>query len=242
MPPVEFVLPNEPSIMVFIGKQRSGKSYAIRSLMRDFQEHQPFSFGITYCKTKFNHGYDYMPPESVKDKFSIEALMSWVNKLREGAEKYAAQGKKFPRNYIILDDLVGAIKWYDGNMDNWVSTFRHTNKWVFITAQYLARGSSTTLRECTDYAFIFNTSNEESMKVCSTYYGQRMPGNDTSQRLECFMKTLNDVTEAQDHHCLLFMSRPDRKLAPGERFLSRDYYVSWKASPVDDDFKVVFRK
>jgi hypothetical protein len=232
----EFILPKEPALMVLCGKQRSGKSYAIKSLMQDFQSNEDtkFKYGIVFVKTKFNHAYDYIPDKMVKEDFETDKLMKWIDGLRN-RQKSLPPGEKLPRNFVILDDLMGVANFYDKPMISWISTFRHTNTWVFLTCQYLAQGTSTVVRECTDLAFIFNTSNLDSQKKLYIFYGQQMPGDTVKEKFNMFQKVLKDVTQSEEedtkHQCLLFV---------GNQTSAERSYLAWKADPVEDDFKMKF--
>lgn len=233
--PVGFTLPTEASLLVFVGKQRSGKSYAIKSLMSQYQKSQPFEFGVVFTRTKFNHAYDYVSDKRVYEDFSVEKLMKYIEGLRTINERKKKEKKVMGPNFIIFDDLMGVIDWYDKRLINWIGTFRHTNTTIFLAIQYLAQGTSTVVRECTNAAFMFNTSNLDSQKHLYIFYGQQMPGTKVVDKFEIFQKTMKAITESEneedDHQCLLFQAN---KKTPEKS------YCAWKADPVADDFKMKF--
>jgi hypothetical protein len=94
----------KPAIYLFIGKPASGKSYALKSLMFDFQKAKYFKFILAFVRTKFNHGYDWLPDEYVDDKYSDQKLLTHIEKLRAYRKK---SGKECPPNALIFDDLLG---------------------------------------------------------------------------------------------------------------------------------------
>lgn len=96
----------KPAIYLFIGKPASGKSFALKSLMFDFQKAKYFKFILAFCRTKFNHGYDWLPDEYVDDKYSDDKLLTHIEKLRAFRKK---SGKECPPNALIFDDLLGTV-------------------------------------------------------------------------------------------------------------------------------------
>ena len=224
-----FTLPTKPVIMVFVGRQESGKSYAIKSLMNQWAKIDHFSYGVVFTGTKFTGAYKYLPEKCVQEWKGNPSLQGYIEKLRKWQEK---TGKPCPPNFVILDDLLGSINWYDPWMTNWIGNFRHTNTTVIVAAQYLAQGSSTTFRECTNYAFMFNSSNEDSMKFMSKFFGGMklaVPGKD--RQIE-FERLLQRVTEAEQYQALLY--RNNRKTV-------QETFLAWKADPVPDDLKIKLR-
>ena len=191
-------LPRKPQIMCFIGKPESGKSHLIKSMLYDYAKHKYFKFGVTFVRTKFNHDYDYLPDRYVSEDFDIDKLKKHINKLRDWRKK---NNKKVPPNFVIFDDLLGQIDWYDQWMTNWVASFRHTSTSIFITAQYLqSKGGISTvrvLRECTNLAFIFNTKFKNSLKGLFEAYGQLFDNYDD------FVRHFQKITR-QKHHCLIY--------------------------------------
>lgn len=232
--PEGLVFPKEPCFIVLIGIPKSGKTYAVKSLMAQFQKHQPFAFGIVFTGTKFKNAYDFLPDKRVKDGYSHEKLLAYIDALKK---KEKESGKENKPNFIILDDLMGVAEWNDKRIVNWVANFRHTNTTVFLTAQRLAQGSSTTVRDCTDMAFIFNGNTFSSQEHLWNAYGQAMPGKTKGEKFDLFQEVIKAVTmceednEEDKHQALVFINRKQK---------AADSYLAWKADPVDEKFKMEF--
>lgn len=224
---IGFNLPKEAVWMTFCGRQRSGKSYAIRHIIQEtMKSDDPYEFGIVFVKTKFNGDYNYIDDKYVRDDFTVQALHRHIKNMEDWTKTHnnQMQGK----NFIILDDLQGLRDPNDPLMKSIVSTFRHTNTHFFISAQYLNVGTSTSERECSNYAFMFNTGSQRTMKSWYQYFGQVC---DSEKE---FIAVLKDVTsDAENHEALLFVQGAPTK---------RESYFSWKAGENDDDFKVVFAR
>lgn len=230
--PEGLVFPKEPCFIVLIGKPKSGKTYAVKSLMAQFQKHQPFTFGIVWTGTKFNNAYDFLPDNRVMETYSEDSLLGYIDVLKK---KQKASGKPNKPNFLILDDLMGIVKWNDTRIVNWTGNFRHTNTTVFVTAQRLAQGTSTCLRDFTDIAIMFNATTLSAQEHLFDAYGQSMPGKTKGEQLHLFQDVLKSITRCEDeddkHQALAFVN---------EKNYASDTYFAWKADPVDDDFKMEF--
>ena len=195
-----FILPSDPSIIVLAGKPKSGKSYAIRSIMYSCAKQGHFKFGICLTATKFNGDYDYLPDKHVWQGYDEARLEKYIDHLRQKTKEIKdKQGSKaqLPPNFVILDDLLGRIDMYSSFFANWVSTYRHTNTTIFITAQQLKRGISTTMRECTTFCFMFRTVFKDSVTALYESYGQLF------EDFEDFKENFIKVTSV-DHQALVF--------------------------------------
>lgn len=220
-----FRLPKEACFMIFCGRPRSGKSYAIRSIIQQIQQSDnPFHFGVVFTTTKFNTDYDFLDQKYVRDKFELSHLQDYIKGMEDWREKN--NGKLNSLNFVILDDLQGARDPNHPDMKAIVATYRHTNTTFIITAQYLNTGTSTGEREASVHTFLFNTGSKRSMTNWYSYFGQLCDNE------EEFIKKLKEVTgRASDHRALLCISgRPTK----------HESYLAWKADPVDEDFKIVF--
>jgi hypothetical protein len=165
-----WALPKKPAIMMFIGKPGSGKSHCIKSLLYSFQKNKFFGFGMAFVATKFNHDYEYLPDELVSDQYTDKNLEKYINLIKK---TILEKGKDaVPNNFIILDDLLGRIKFYSDEFTHFISTFRHTKTYVFISSQYLgAKGSSTALREYCNHAFLWRSNTANSVDMLYNAFG-----------------------------------------------------------------------
>lgn len=132
---------NDPNIFLFIGKMRSGKTYAVRSLVEEMcVTRKLWKFGLVIVRSKFNHDYDYIKNDKyVIEDYKEETLQKYVNGLRDRVKEVGKPN--MPHNFIVLDDMLGNINLYSPFMQNWIISFRHTNTSVIFTSQFLQRGT-----------------------------------------------------------------------------------------------------
>ena len=73
-------LKKKPQVYVMVGKPESGKSYMVKSLIRDFQTCNPpyFKFILAFVRTKWNGGYEYLPDEYVHENFDQPKLQAHI--------------------------------------------------------------------------------------------------------------------------------------------------------------------
>jgi hypothetical protein len=189
----------KPAIYLFIGKPASGKSYALKSLMFDFQKAKYFKFILAFCRTKFNHGYDWLPDEYVDDKYSDQKLLTHIEKLRAYRKK---SGKECPPNALIFDDLLGTVD--SDQMSNFLCSYRHTNTSIFLTSQYLmSKTTSTALREMVNYAFLWNSKFQNSLKAYEAF------GTLYSDKKE-FFEDFQRIT-SEKYTCMVYDANEDDK-------------------------------
>jgi hypothetical protein len=192
----------KPAIYLFIGKPASGKSYALKSLMFDFQKAKYFKFILAFVRTKFNHGYDWLPDEYVDDKYSDQKLLTHIEKLRAYRKK---SGKECPPNALIFDDLLGTVDWYSDQMSNFLCSYRHTNTSIFLTSQYLmSKTTSTALREMVNYAFLWNSKFQNSLKAYYEAFGTLY--SDKKEFFEDFQRITSEK-----YTCMVYDANEDDK-------------------------------
>lgn len=196
-------LPTKPEIMVYLGIPGTGKSVAIKALVRAMAKQQKLKFGICICPTAFNGGYDWLPKKWVWDRYDEAKLERYVGWLRDKTEKVGPANMK--PNFVILDDCLGRISWNSDFWSQWISTFRHTNTTILISAQSLkGKGTSMLLRDCTSRAFMFHTRMKNAMEGMYDAYGQIFPSYEAFK--ECF---LNTTRKKEEHKCLVYVSGKD---------------------------------
>lgn len=233
-----FELPTDPAIMVFVGSCAAGKSYMLRYCMYLWSQMHHFGFGLCFCPTSFNGDLSFLPKRAVKEEYNEEYLEAYIKNLRqkteEGKEKNGRDWQLKP-NFVIFDDclslLVGS-KFFN----NWVSTFRHTNTSILILTQYMAasRSVSTLLRNCTNYAFMWPQSLENSLEAMHSAYGQMFKRIDKSDKssYDQFCEAL-DKCRQRKYSCLVYKNSPD--------IINKEQaYTRIKASEFPQNFKMVF--
>jgi ABC-type dipeptide/oligopeptide/nickel transport system ATPase component len=210
-------------IMVFVGKQGSGKSFTLRALIKQFSQEGLFEFGQVFSGSSFNSDYDFMPKGSVDSEYSEEKFARYIQTLRNWLEKNPK--KKLPPNFLIMDDLLGKIKPNTGVFSNLVACYRHYSMTLIITSQYLNKNVSTLLREMTDVAFIYQSRFRNTRESLYNSYGQMLENQDE------FDAYLEDATK-EKYSCLVYQAGKDTK---------EEAYLSYKSPSEDKPFKLKFK-
>jgi hypothetical protein len=212
-------LKREPNVYCFIGKPKSGKSYMIKSLIKQLSEAKYFAWGVCITSTNFTDDYNYIPKESLWE-YDESRLAKYVTHLQEMTTE-----KKIHPNFMILDDLLGKINTSTPFWINFLSTFRKTQTSLFFASQYLQAkgGSSTLMREIADFSFCFRTMQLNSIKGLYNAFGQMF---DTEDK---FKAALMDATK-EKHHVLCYKNGFDT---------IEDSYSEFFVDPVED-FKLKF--
>ena len=134
-----FELPTKrASLILLLGKQGSGKTHFLKSLLRDGFKAGHFKFGRVYVRTKFNKDFDFMPEKSVHQDFSLDKIQTYCNKLAKWREEN--EGKMVPANVLVLDDMLGLLKSNDRRWINLLANLRHYGMTIIVTSQYFAAG------------------------------------------------------------------------------------------------------
>lgn len=196
---------DKPRIIALIGKKESGKSNTIKHLILKLQNE--LNFGLIFTRTKFDDGYNYVNPKYVIQGFDKKIFLDYL----QGIENYLSETdendekRKPPSNFLVFDDLVGILK-DDDDFINFIANHRHYGTHVFIGAQYLKKGVPTTLRECTNYAVMYNTKTENSLKGLHENFGGLF------DNFKEFKSTLLNTTK-EKFHALLYNASLDDKTA-----------------------------
>lgn len=187
------------SLTIFMGKSKSGKTYALCWLIKRLTyELKHFKFGAVFCSTSFNGTYDFIDKRYRFGSFDEEKHKRYTQKLQEMKEQ---MGDNMPPNFIIYDDLLGELA-RSKHVDNWMSTFRHTNTYIFLANQYLASQTSSTLvRNQTDIGFFFPEKKQRSRKQIYEWFGSHF---DTYDKFE----DVFDRATAKPHYALVYDDEP----------------------------------
>jgi hypothetical protein len=220
----ELILKKKPQIFLAIGKPDSGKSHLVKSIVFDYIKADYFKFMTCYCKTKFTGDYSFIPDDYVYEGWDEKRLKKHVDSLAEYRRKH---NKKPPPSLIILDDLLGLISFYTPFMTSFITCHRHYNVSIIFTAQYLqgAKSTSTTLREITNVAFVFNSKFKSSLKALYEAYGQLFDSYDD------FVAEFQRITR-EKYHCMVY----DSSIETVE-----DNYIDFVAPEHTPEFQLKFK-
>jgi ABC-type dipeptide/oligopeptide/nickel transport system ATPase component len=167
-----------PFSLTLTGHCGSGKSYLIKYIIRSFQQKSFFDFICVFSNTaNFTEDYDFLKDKPAEDPstgtryaiFSpiyadekIKRLMQIQKKNRENDNKKNV--------LIVFDDCFGSVK-DSKQFKDLISTYRHYNFSIIFSVQYIS-GSTTYLREISQYAAIFEQRSANALKLCYESYFQ----------------------------------------------------------------------
>ena len=213
-------------IYLIVGKPGSGKTHCLKSIMLDYARQKHFKFGICFTQNTMTSDLDFLPKKAIDDDFSDQKLEAYMKRLMTVRENNKSQA--LPPSFIIFEDMIGSNKLnlYSNTMNKFLILHRHLNISVFFLSQYLGgkSGSSTLLREVTNYAVLFNTkfanSKEFLWKSCGGLFA----------KAQDFYSLLDDAT-SEKHRSLLYDASQDT---------ITDSYKYFKAPADIPEFKLVF--
>lgn len=161
-----------PKVVLFLGKPNRGKTYAMKHLVLDQTlVDDGFKFGMVFTGSDFNDDYKWMPESYIVNGWNLSAFILWIEYLKQMRKKH----DKPVKNFLVFDDLVGRIPLSCSEWNNFICNHRHYGTSVFISCQYLTRGTSPTFRECVNYAILFNTKTLLTLKILYEVFGQLFP-------------------------------------------------------------------
>lgn len=158
---------------LLLGAPKKGKTNATRYLilknaLENARNTAKYEFGIVFCGSSWDGEYNFLPEEYVYPHYDEQILRQYT----EGLEKLKSEGKRIPRNFVVLDDLVGLLNKHDPFLINWITKIRHYKTHCFLTAQHLKTGANTTLREVCTHAFMFNSKAFNTLQSLYENFGQ----------------------------------------------------------------------
>lgn len=207
-----------PSLLVIAGKSKRGKSYLIQYVVTVLGTQKKIKFGLVFCRTKFNCGYDYFPDNKIIEGFKEDLLVKYLEKLKKYGEdhpiteKQKEQGIKtnIPPSIIIFDDIIGQINMNSNIFTNFLSSYRHYNISIIIATQFINK-ISTLFREQADIAIMFEQNTRRSIESLYESYGQEF---DNYNSFKNFLKQ----NTSQPYQCCIFCEDPPEEFGDSKYF------------------------
>jgi hypothetical protein len=199
---MSFKPPLEPVVMAFIGEPKTGKSTLIKSIMHYYAQAKYFKFGLVITGSKWNGDFDFIKNEkAVWDKYDEERFKEYIDVLTKRAEALKKKGKKLPKSFVILDDLLGTLDSSDF-FKSFLARYRQWNITLMIASQYAGenKGCSTLLRAVCDIAFMFPVMMANGVEAIHRAWGGWY------KKESDFRELLMKVKQV-DHACLLFQKQ-----------------------------------
>ena len=188
------------SVVVFIGKRNTGKSYCMKDIM---SYNRDIPVGVVVSPTERANGYfeKFIPKMLIYDELEEKLVSKFLNrqinitkdKKRE-LEKHGSSTID-PRAFLILDDCMynkASIK--DKNIRCIFMNGRHYKIFLLITMQH-GLGLPPDLRSNIDYVFIFRNKIVKEREKIYNHYAGMFPTFDV------FNQVMNQCTE--NFECLV---------------------------------------
>jgi len=198
-----------PCLIVVAGKSKRGKSYLIKYMITMLCLNKKFKFGLVFCKTKFNCGYDFIEDNKVIEGYKEDILKNYLQALQKYGEEHPLTAKQkayniktnIPPSFIIFDDIIGQMDLNAGFMSEFITTYRHYNITLIIATQYLHK-VPVLFREQADICVMFYQNTKKSIDACYENYGQEF---DNAKKFKNFLieKT------SKPYHCLIYIEDGD---------------------------------
>ena len=156
-------------VIINLGKTNSGKSNNCKYLIMKYSLDIPeFKFGIVFCGTKFNHGYDYLPDDYIYEGYQELVLRKYMENLRKWRE---TNNQPPPKNFVIFDDLVGILDGRDKYLNHLHTLGRHTSTFFIHNIQYV-KSISPTIREQVELVYMFRSNTKNTIEALFENFGQ----------------------------------------------------------------------
>lgn len=216
----------DDSVIVFIGKRRTGKSFLVKDLLF---YHRDIPIGTIISGTEAaNKFYSYIVPSLfIHDDYTpgiIDNVLKRQKLIVKKMEKEKSRGghRIDPRAFLILDDCLYDNSWIkDKNVRSLFMNGRHWKIMFMITMQY-PLGIPPNLRTNIDYVFILRENNMQNRRRIYENYAGMFPSFD------CFCQCMDQCTE--NYECLVIqVNASSNKL--------EDQVFWYKAEP-HDNFRI----
>ncbi len=220
----------DDSVVVFIGKRNTGKSYLIKDLLYN---HRSMPVGTVISGTEgANSFYSAMvPPIFIHNEYKPEVIANFMKRQKKMVNLLAQDrrrgiskedSKVDPRAFIILDDCMYDKSWVnDVNVRNLFMNGRHYHALFIIALQY-AIGIPPVLRTNIDFVFILRENIVKNrMRLYENYAGM-------FPTFDVFSKVMDACTE--NFECLVIHN--------GAKSNKIQDQVFWYKAESHDDFRI----
>jgi hypothetical protein len=217
----------DDSVIVFIGKRRTGKSFLVKDLL---YYHRDIPIGTVISATESANRFygDLVPDLFIHDEYTAPIISNVLARQKLITKKIARlraerrDHKIDPRAFLILDDCLYDNSWIkDKNIRSFFMNGRHYKTLFMITMQY-PLGIPPNLRTNIDYVFILRENNMQNRRRIYENYAGMFPS------FESFCQVLDQTTE--NYECLVIqINASSNKL---------EDQVYWYKAQHHDDFKI----
>jgi hypothetical protein len=217
----------DDSVVVFIGKRRTGKSFLVRDVL---YHHKDVPIGTLISATESANKYysDMIPSLFIHDEYTASVVENVVKRQKIIIKKINKEKERNgnckidPRAFLILDDCLFDNTWVrDKNVISIFLNGRHYKMLFMITMQY-PLGIPPSLRTNLDYVFILRENNMSNRRRIYENYAGMIPS------FELFNEIMDQCTE--NYECLVLkINAQSNKL---------EDQIFWYKAETHEDFKI----
>lgn len=218
----------QDSVVIFIGKRRTGKSTLVRDLL---WHHRDLPMGTVISGTEESNSFygSIIPPMFIHSEYSPAVIANFVKrqqlitkKIRETTGKGVTEvgaviprGGLDPRSFLIMDDCLYDNTWIHDKFIRYLFlNGRHQKVFFVITMQY-PLGIPPVLRTNVDYVFILRENFMSNRKRIYENFGAAFPNfdffcqimNQCTENYECLV--INNTTRSNKLEDMIFWYRAD---------------------------------
>lgn len=186
------------SIVVFIGKRNTGKSFLTKDLL---YHHQDIPVGVVISATEAANGFygEIVPSIFIHKKYNESIITKFLkrqaNTLDVFKKSEGTTNQVDPRAFLILDDCLYDNSWTKSEDIRCIfMNGRHYNIFFIMTMQY-AMGIPPNLRSNIDYTFILRENIQQNRKRLYDCYAGMFTN------LEVFCQVMDQCTE--NYECIV---------------------------------------
>jgi hypothetical protein len=211
------------SVVIFIGKRNTGKSFLTKDLLF---HHQDIPVGVVISATEAANGFygKIVPSMFIHKKYEDSIIGKFLKRQQKTllVSKQACGEKIDPRAFLILDDCLYDNSWTKSeDIRSVFMNGRHFNIFFILTMQYVM-GIPPNLRGNTDYVFILRENIQQNRKRLYDCYAGMFAN------LEVFCQVMNQCTA--NFECLVIHNASKSNLINEQVF--------WYKAEERPDFKM----
>ena len=194
--------------LVFVGKRRTGKSWAMRNIMYLLKD--KFQAGMVISQTDELNKFwrQYVPQKYIHAKYDpmlLQTVFQRQKKILNDPAKTDEEKEKEAPFFILLDDVISDQRLkYDETLIECFVAGRHYKLFLLITTQY-AKAITPVLRGNTDYCFMMKCLQQRQLEALWEDFGSFLTK-------DAFAQILNAYTE--DNEILVINTCPDTQVDP----------------------------
>lgn len=159
--------------MLYVGKRREGKSYAMRWHLFSVRDQVPR--GYVFTNTKINGFWQQFVPDAyVFPKYNSDIIMQIINQQKAllGWMRDHPEQSVNPNLFLVLDDCVTEDLFHDPALNTLFFEGRHVRIMVMMSTQYVRR-IPPSMRENADVVICFRAHSEAQLTaICESWLGR----------------------------------------------------------------------